>query len=128
MGILGNTHIGALNKRKIKEKINGKVLLSFFGGCKHKTFVLLHPTKTSWRQGNRKGLKLQSNTHDIEGLFVKVNLRKTKWLLFYNLSPNNSFRNAFRKKCFRKRAPVELIYRDYNKLNFGDFKTQLKQI
>lgn len=94
MGILGNTHIGALNKRKIKEKINGKVLLSFFGGCKHKMFVLLHPTKTSWRQGNRKGLKLQSNTHDIEGLFVKVNLRKTKWLLFYNLSPNNSFWNT----------------------------------
>ena len=94
MGILGNTHIGALNKRKIKEKINGKVLLSFFGGCKHKTFVLLHPTKTSWRQGNRKGLKLHSNTHDIEGLFVKVNLRKTKWLLFYNLSLNNSFWNT----------------------------------
>ena len=78
-------------------------------------------------KGIEKGLKLQSNTH-IEGLLVEVNLRKTKWLLFYNLSPNNSFRNAFRKKCFRKRAPVELIYRDYNKLNFGDFKTQLKQI
>ena len=29
-----------------------------------------------------KQLKLDRHLHDIEGIFIEVNLRKTKWLLF----------------------------------------------
>ena len=52
-----------------------------------------------------KGLKLYTHIHGIEGIFVKVNLRKTKLLLFANYHPTSQIdENLFGKveKSLRK--------------------------
>ena len=69
-----------------------------------------------------KQLKRHTIPGDIEGIFVEINLRKTKWLLFGSYHPPSQSDSYF-FDCVAK--GLDLYYPDYDKfLLVGDFNAQ----